>query len=76
MRRVEGATLCRTTQCPREFVCLESHTRCPCTALGMASGGLALEKACTAGCPYATKCNGSDVCTCPTRAELHERYQL
>lgn len=76
MRRVEGATLCRTTMCPREFVCLENSTGSPCVAVGRAGAGLALERANHPACPYATKCGESDACTCPTRAELHERYQL
>ncbi len=76
MRRVDGTTLCRTTKCPREFVCLESHVRCPCVALGLCEGGLLLEKANCSGCPYVEERDGRDVCTCPTRAELHERYQV
>lgn len=76
MHRVEGATLCRTTKCPREFVCLENGSRSPCVAVGRGNGGLLLEKAVHPGCPYAGKCEGSDACACPTRAELHERYQL
>lgn len=76
MRRVEGTTLCRTTTCPREFVCLENDSRLHCVAVGRSNGGLLLEKANCPGCPYVGKCGESGACTCPTRAELHERYQV
>jgi len=74
MRCVAGETLCRTTQCPREFVCLENHSRPPCIAIGSCAEGLVIEKANHSRCAYAARCDGSAVCTCPTRAELRERY--
>jgi len=54
MRCVAGETLCRTTQCPREFVCLENHSRPPCVAIGFRAEGLVIEKANHSKCAYAS----------------------
>jgi hypothetical protein len=75
MRQVDGEALCRTTMCPREFCCLEEATTCPCAAVGPSGAGVQVEKVSCPECPYAQKCGESDVCMCPTRSELHERYK-
>ena len=74
MRQVDGETLGRTTQCRREFACLETAGRCLCSAQGRTSKGVVVEKLACDGCPYAAPGAGSDLCTCPTRAKLLEKY--
>jgi hypothetical protein len=74
MRQVDGDVLGRTTMCPREFSCLENDSRCTCPAAGTTLGGVLLEKANCQGCPYLVKGGGSDLCACPTRVKLQEKY--
>jgi hypothetical protein len=74
MRKVDGETLGRTTMCPREFACLEDGSRCACPAAGLTGGGVLLEKLNCQGCPYAAPGAGSDLCMCPTRAKMLEKY--
>jgi hypothetical protein len=74
MRKVDGDALARTTMCPREFSCLENDSRCMCPAAGTTPGGVLLEKVNCQDCPYLVPGGGSDLCTCPTRVKLQEKY--
>ena len=74
MRCVDGETLARTTMCPREFACLEGNGHCLCGAEGRVAKGVVVTRLAREGCPYAAPGAGSDLCTCPTRAELLEKY--
>lgn len=74
MRRVDGDALGRTTKCPREFACLEDGSHCMCPAAGATLGGVLLEKMNCQNCPYVVPGGGSDLCTCPTRAKMLEKY--
>jgi hypothetical protein len=75
--RVDGETLRRTKKCPYEFRCLVVCSGEPCTVDGrLKPEGLALEDCRYEDCPYFTALEDQAACTCPTRVELYERYQV
>lgn len=76
MRQVDGDALSRTTMCPREFGCLENNDQSHCAGKARTEAGIVLEKAKCPCCPYLRAGGDSEVCTCPTRAQLHKRYQM
>jgi len=62
--------------CPREFGCLENNEQSHCSGTGRTDAGILLERAKCPCCPYLRSDGGSDICTCPTRADLYDRYKL
>jgi len=78
MLHVEPAVLKATTRCAGNFACLQDPPGSLCRILAAIEGQRLFivcgcpEKA----CPYREPEDGRDVCTCPTRIRIFERYRL
>lgn len=64
----------RTTQCPRNFACLEAGA-CLCEVLFGGETELILNTFYSNACPYSKPFDLGYFCTCPVHCELNNRYR-
>ncbi len=75
MHRVNGETLAQTTECRHDFLCLGGCCWEVCPAeRSLGEDGVLLALCRRPWCPYLEASPDLNVCTCPTRKELHERH--
>ena len=74
---INEGTLGRTTKCLKNFSCLNGDSDCLCKVNYCMLGELhVIDRQTLAPCQYCVPFISSYVCTCPTRKEIHNRYDL
>jgi len=64
-----------TSECRREFSCLAGRRRDRCKVKFCVDDRLFFVKLTgSRDCPYVRGFGGEQLCTCPTRKEIHRRY--
>lgn len=71
---VSEETVQRTHKCWRGFACLSGNGRVVCPVRDYVTGVLFVEKTAESYCPYDVTFGYSNICTCPVRHEIYERY--
>ena len=76
--QISQDTLYRTTECPRNFTCLEEGKCGTCKIEGLVKGdGVWIAGDRPEGyCPYLMSFGKRWICNCPTRYEIYERYAM
>ncbi len=75
--QVEKKTREATTRCPRNLACLSESPEQLCEVMAAVDGGGCFVVRCRDGiCPYLGEEEGREVCTCPTRIRILQRYGI
>jgi hypothetical protein len=77
MFQVEQVIRQVTGKCPNDFACLNCTPNTLCRVLACIEGGTLFIVCRHPGpCPYRKGVADRDVCSCPTRIRIFERYRL
>jgi len=76
MRQITGATLRLTTRCRYGFGCLEEGDWPPCSVLKVTNKGVVIAEPKYTNCPCLEEILNVQLCVCPSRVGLFERYHI
>ena len=73
--KIDKAILHKTTDCIRNFTCLTEDKACLCEVVYSNGEDIVeIKTKPSKSCKYCVSLESASYCTCPTRVELHHRY--
>jgi hypothetical protein len=73
---VSEETRRKTDKCWRGFECLSNPQGVTCAVRSCVRGVLFVDKETVSYCPYEVTFGYSHICSCPTRQEIYDRYDV
>jgi hypothetical protein len=66
----------KTDNCKKDFACLSSNKESTCNVESVLNEGMKIVKCKDTSCSYSSSYGYSNICNCPTRNEIYNKYNL